>query len=318
MRASHDHARKSALVAAGVLLQLALSITAAQAAEPRLAAQAAAVQALTERDLSRIAVAGGAVTEILYTLGLASRIVAVDSTSLFPTEALKTKKNLGYFRALSTEGVLSVNPTLIIASDRAGPPEVVSALKSSIVPYIEIDDRPDPEALLTRIRTLAHAVSKDAEGEKLADRIAQKFRELDRRRAKLTDHPRVLFVLAVQSGKIIVGGRNTAADTVMTLAGARNAADTIDGHKPISEEALIAMNPDVILVTSGSSGPSGSRERLLALNGIRGTTAGRDERFIEMDGLYLLGFGPRTPDAVEDLMVMLAARPDSSSQGAMK
>src|SRR4029453_10639939 len=73
----------------------------------------------------RIVSIGGAVTEILYRLGRQDEIVGVDSTSLFPEEALKTKKYVGYVRQLGAEGVLSLNPTLVIASEGAGPPDAL-------------------------------------------------------------------------------------------------------------------------------------------------------------------------------------------------
>ena len=74
--------------------------------------------------MDRVLSIGGDITEILYALGKQDAIVAVDATSQYPDSALKDKKNVGYMRALSTEGVLSINPTLIFASEGAGPPPV--------------------------------------------------------------------------------------------------------------------------------------------------------------------------------------------------
>ncbi len=95
-------------------------------------------------DLSRIVCIGGTITEILYALGAADRIVAVDSTSQFPAEALRDKRNIGYMRMLSAEGVLSVGPSLLLVMEGAGPPEAIDALVASPVPLLFIDDTPDP------------------------------------------------------------------------------------------------------------------------------------------------------------------------------
>ncbi|NJO56496.1 MAG: ABC transporter substrate-binding protein, partial [Rhodospirillales bacterium] len=196
----------------------------------------------------RIAVAGGAITEMLYALGVADRIVAVDATSLYPAEALKTKRNLGYFRALSTEGVLSTSPTLIIASDKAGPPEVVKALKSTFTAYHEVDDRPTPEALVGRIRTVGGLVGKTREGDALAATVAARFDALAEARKRVpTPARKVLFVFSIQNGRVVVGGRGTGADAMITLAGGINAAAAIDGYKPVSDEALLGSAPDVVL-----------------------------------------------------------------------
>lgn len=83
---------------------------------------AGTVAATPER---RIISAGGAITEVLYALGREAEIVGVDSTSQHPAEALQTKANVGYLRALGAEGVLSLKPNLVIATDGAGPPDVL-------------------------------------------------------------------------------------------------------------------------------------------------------------------------------------------------
>lgn len=253
----------------------------------------------------RIVSAGGAITEILYELGAADSIVAVDSTSLFPTDALKSKTNVGYFRALSTEGVLSVNPSLIIASDKAGPPEVVKALKAAGIPYAEIDDTPAPEALAERVRTIAKLIGQETRGETLVQRIKADFVQLEKDRALITKPQRVLFILSVQNGRALAGGRNTAADAMLRLAGAVNVADSFEGYKPVSDEALVSMNPDAIVLTK-TAGLS-SREAINGLKGIADSPAGQKQRFIEMDGLLLLGFGPRAPSAAQELRRALEA-----------
>jgi iron complex transport system substrate-binding protein len=253
---------------------------------------------------SRILSVGGAVTEILYDLGAAERIVAVDSTSQFPPVALKTHKNVGYFRALSTEGVLSVAPDLIIASDKAGPPEVVRALKSSGIEYFEVNDDPNAEALAARVRAIAGKIGKAAAGEELVKRIEKDFVDLAAARERLQQTPSALFVLSVRGGRAIVGGGDTSADVMLRLAGASNAASSLKGFKPISDESILAMNPDAIVLMGRSSAGS-LRDEVLTVPGIAATRAGRDRRVIEMDGLYLLGFGPRAPAAATDLMKAL-------------
>src|SRR5690349_12078465 len=79
-------------------------------------------------DASRIVSIGGAVTEILYALGLKERIVAIDSTSLYPPDAAREKPSVGYMRALSAEGVLGLNPSLVLASEGSGPKETIAVL----------------------------------------------------------------------------------------------------------------------------------------------------------------------------------------------
>ena len=116
--------------------------------------------------------------------GLEASIIAVDATSQFPAEALKQKTNVGYMRALSTEGVLSIAPHLIIASASAGPPEVVKALKQTSVPYVEVGDGHSPEGVIEKVRFVAQALGVAAEGDKLARKIESRIQGAGRSACK--------------------------------------------------------------------------------------------------------------------------------------
>lgn len=264
-------------------------------------------------DGSRVLSIGGDVTEILYALGLESRVIAVDTTSQFPPEALKQKPNVGYMRALSTEGVLSVGASLILASERSGPPEVVKALKQTGVPYVEVPDGLSSRGVIEKVRFVASAMEATSEGEKLAQRLEEEFAALASRGAAIKRRLRVLFVLNVQNGRATVGGAGTSADAILELAGADNAAASVSGFKPIVDEALLEMMPDAI-VTMRRSG-SHDTDQLLAMRGVMGTLAGVAQRIVAMDGLYLLGFGPRTPAAALDLMRQLYPETSSANSG---
>jgi iron complex transport system substrate-binding protein len=255
-------------------------------------------------DASRILSIGGDITEIIYALGQQSRLVAVDATSQFPPDALKQKPSVGYMRALSTEGVLSVGASLILASERAGPPEVVKALKQTAAPYVEVQDGLSPEGVIAKVRFLAGALEKPAEGEALVARLESEFAALAQHRGHIKRKLRVLFVLNVQNGRATVGGAETSADAIIRLAGADNAAAAINGFKPLVDEALVDLQPDAIVTMRRSSGQHDT-EQVMSMQGMQATPAGASRRVVDMDGLYLLGFGPRIASAALDLMRML-------------
>lgn len=259
---------------------------------------------VTIEDTSKILSIGGDITEILYALGLGGRIVAVDSTSQFPAEALKQKTNVGYMRALSTEGVLSAEASVIIASERAGPPEVVKALKQTSGAYVEVPDGLSAEGVVDKVRFVAKALERVAEGETLARQLEGDFRVLAEQRAGVKQPLRVLFVLNVQNGRATVGGADTNADAIIKLAGAQNAAASISGFKPVVHEALVELQPDAIITMRRSNGGQDA-DQVLNLTGMQTTPAGAARRVVIMDGLLLLGFGPRTPTAALDLMRQL-------------
>lgn len=269
-----------------------------------LGANAAASDEQGPYDTSRILSVGGDVTEVLYALDVGDKIVAVDTTSLFPPDVLKTKKNVGYMRALSAEGVLSVGPTLILASEGAGPPETVRALKASSVTYVVIPNDPSPDGIVAKVSAIASAVDKKPEGDALAARVERAFAGLSTRRKKIKKRRKVLFVLNASAGRMIVGGSGTSADAAITLAGGENAAKGIEGFKPITEEALIAMAPDAVLIMKGGRGGHDA-SKLKDRPAMKATPGGASNRIKDVDGLYLLGFGPRMPDAARDVMTWL-------------
>ncbi|AZO02083.1 MULTISPECIES: hemin ABC transporter substrate-binding protein [unclassified Mesorhizobium] len=254
-------------------------------------------------DASRIASIGGSITEILYALGEEGRLVARDSTSTYP-EAAATLPDVGYMRALSPEGVLSVNPTGILALQGSGPKEAVDVLKKSSVPFIEVPDHFNHEGILEKIRIVGKALGVEAMAEKLAAETDAKLTAAERQTASIKDRKRVLFVLSTQGGKILAAGSDTAADGIIKLAGAVNAVEGFSGYKGMTDEAIVSAKPDVILTMKGG-GPPISEDELFANPAVASTPAGTNRKMISMWGGYLLGFGPRTAEAIHDLAVAL-------------
>ena len=253
----------------------------------------------------RIVAAGGVVTEVLYALGQQDKVVGVDTTSQWPPEALKDKKSVGYVRALSAEGVLSLKPSQVIAVEGAGPPDALALLKESGTPITMIPEALSPEAVVSKIAAIGKAAGVAEPAQQLAAAVKRRFDELDKLRSGLPRQKRVLFVLSLQNGRTLVGGRATTADAIIALAGGVNAAGAVEGFKPMTDEAIITAAPDVVLMMSHSSTHNAGPDELFAMPAFSETPAAKQKSLIRMDGLYLLGFGPRTPNAARDLMAEL-------------
>lgn len=255
-------------------------------------------------DTSRVVSIGGAITEIVFALGEEKMLVARDSTSVYPQAALALP-DVGYMRQLSPEGVLSVNPTGILALSGSGPKEAVDVLKKASVPYVEIKESFDHSGIVERVRMVGKAIGAEAKAEALADQIDAKLKEAEELTAGLTEHRRVLFILSMQGGKIQAAGADTAANGIIELAGGVNAVQGYSGYKQLTDEAAIEANPDVILMMTRGGDHGASEAELFAHPAIAATPAGAARRLIKMDGAYLLGFGPRTADAIKDVATAL-------------
>ncbi|MDP3317702.1 MAG: ABC transporter substrate-binding protein [Bosea sp. (in: a-proteobacteria)] len=255
--------------------------------------------------LPRIVAVGGVVTEVIYALGLQDRIVGVDSTSLFPTEALRDKANVGYVRALSAEGVLSLKPSMVMLVDGAGPPGAVSLLNESGVDIVRIADETSENGVSAKIEAIGRALGAAEPAARLAAQTKARFAELAILRGAIAKPRRVLFVLSLQNGRVMVGGRNSSADAIIRHAGAVNVADGIEGYKTMTDEAIMAGAPDVVVMMSHNVNHATTPGELFAMPAFAETPAARQKRLVTMDGLYLLGFGPRTPMAARDLMAAI-------------
>lgn len=254
-------------------------------------------------DPSKIAAIGGSITEIVFALGEQDRLVARDSTSRYPEAALKLP-DVGYMRQLSPEGVLSVNPSGILALHGSGPKETVDVLKKTSIPFIEVPERYDHEGILEKIRIVGKALGADAKADALAAEIDAKLKAAEKQTSAIKDRKRVLFVLSMRGGKILASGGDTAADGIIRLSGGVNAIDGYSGYKQLSDEAVITARPDVILMMN-NAGPGVSDDEMFANPSIRSTPAGAARKVVRMDGGYLLGFGPRTADVIRDLAASL-------------
>ncbi len=250
-------------------------------------------------DTSRIVSVGSAITEILYALGVEDRVVAVDTTSLYPPRA-QEKASVGYMRALSAEGVLSVNPSIIIAVQGSGPAEAVAVLEAASVPFILIPEAVDADGVVRKIRAVAAAIGEPARGEALAAAVAADIATLASMRDRIETRRKAVFVLSMGGGSPMVGGRDTGADAIFKLAGIDNALAAMSGYKPASEEAAIAAAPDAVVVMSERSHDL-TAEDVFAVPAFAGTPAAEAGRFVSLPGIYLLGFGPRVAHAARDL-----------------
>lgn len=257
-----------------------------------------------EPDAPRLVSIGGPVTEIVYTLGADKNLVGTDTSSIYPQAATKLPQ-VGYQRSLSAEGVLGLHPTLILASAEAGPPPVVEQLKQSGVSWVTIPADNTIEGAKAKIRAVAGALQRDAQGETLVLHLTEEVAKAQALLASETSKPKVLFIYARGGGTVNVAGQGTAADAMITLAGGINAVSGYTGYKPITAEAVVAAAPDIILIPSRGLESIGGINGLLSQPGLAETPAGKSRKVVAMDDLLLLGFGPRLGEAVLQLTQLL-------------
>jgi iron complex transport system substrate-binding protein len=258
------------------------------------------VLANAENASNRIISAGGSITEIMYALGLQEQIIAVDSSSYFPAE-VRNKPQVGYFRRLSAEGVLSTRPTRVVASNGAGPDEALQQIKAAGVEVnIFTQEVYTLDAWKDYLREIGGYFGKQTEANGIINRVEARLRQLtdDQDEAVKT----AIFLIDVGDRGPVAAGYDTVPDMLFNLAGLDNIVNEFDGFKPYSAEQLLRAQPDLIVMPSYVVAKMGGTERICGIQVIAMSTAKNGCQLLVMDSLLSLGYGTRIDEAVEVLL----------------
>ena len=248
-------------------------------------------------DSLRVVSVGGALTEIIYALGHESLLVGVDTTSRWPVEAEALPK-VGYQRTLAAEGLLSLAPDLIIATAEAGPAPVLQQVTGAGVRLEQFAEEHSVDAVIQRVVRIGELLGNAEGAEQLASRIRADVETAKAAIPQGVEKPRVAFMLN-RAVSPMMAGSGTAAEEMLALAGAINPFADMQGYKSVSAEAMSSAAPDVILYTANGNDDL-DIEALLP--GHAATEPGQTVRWLAVDGLRFLGFGPRIGEALADLV----------------
>lgn len=253
----------------------------------------------------RLVTIGGAVTEAVFALGLGAQVVGVDTSSVYPADVMHLPK-VGYQRTLSAEGILALRPTRIVAAEEAGPPHVLDQLRQAGIPIAVIPGPPSIAGARAKLQAIADALNVPQRGAALVTQLDDETTQALAITPRSGKRPRVLFLYARSAGSVLVAGTGTAPAAMLDLAGAENAAAALRGFKPYSAEALVAARPDILLLTDRGAASLGGIAGVRMLPGVASLPAESQPDVRTLDDLLLLGFGPRTGQAIAALRRLLA------------
>jgi iron complex transport system substrate-binding protein len=251
----------------------------------------------------RIITAGSAMTETVCALGDCSKIVASDKTSLFPAE-IQSLPSIGYRSGITAEGIISLRPSLVIAEKDYVDGAVLQQIQSTGIKTLIIDRSYSLDGTKNFIRQVAAELNKKQEGEKLVAKIEGELAEAMAYVKKSSVTPRVLCVYNRGTSSFDAAGTKTFSE-ILPYVGAKSAMDGVRGYKPLNAEALIASNPEYLLLFDTGLKSLGGIDGVLNVPGVAQTKAGKEKKIIALDGIKLSNFGPRFGEAVKELATML-------------
>jgi iron complex transport system substrate-binding protein len=270
----------------------------------------------TSGQAERAVVISQAYTEIIWALGAQDHVVGVDYSSTWPPE-VKNVTTVGYHRALSAEGILSLKPTVIITDGNIGPPQVVEQLKQLNVPFKTFTAKNDSiEGAKALMREMGAYFHTQARAEELCRKLdADMARALDEAK-RYSDHPRVAVIHYGRASNVYLlvgasgGGDASAAGQMVRWAGGEMAIQQAGMQRMASPEIVARANPDVVLMTEfGYDRLSGSKEKVLELPGVSTSTAAKTGRIYRVEEHDLMYFGPSTGEGVLKLVTLIHQAP---------
>jgi iron complex transport system substrate-binding protein len=276
---------------------------------------------VTVKDASRVLALDvyGTLSRTVFELGLGDRLVGRDvSTEFDEAKDLPLVTQNGH--DLNAEAILGLDPTVIITDTSLGPWDVVLQMRDAGIPVVVVESDRGLDNVADLIHEVADPLGVPDAGDALAQRTQQEIDDVTAQIAKVApahagDKLRTVFLyVRGQSGIYYMFGEGSGADTLIDAIGGSDVADEIDwnGMKPLTDEGLVAAQPDLVLMMTGglesAGGVDGMLERLPAL---AQTPAGQHRRFVAMDDSQILGFGPIAADVLEALAVATYAPEDA-------
>jgi iron complex transport system substrate-binding protein len=240
---------------------------------------------------SRIVSLSGGITEVLCALGLEKQIVGVDVTSIYPASVTNTAQTLGHIKSIGIEQIMATNPTLVLAYEKEINPELKQKLIEAGI-KVELLKHDftiaGTKELIQNIARLEGIAQYDQLGKKIDEDLSQI--------QALPKPLKVLFIYA-RGHNMTVAGRQTPMANLIQIAGAENAANGFEDFKPLTPEALVADNPDVLLFFDSGLESSGGVEAVLQVPGVAQTKAGQNKAIISLESSLMNSFGPRVGEA---------------------
>lgn len=251
----------------------------------------------------------GSLAATVWALGFGDRLVGRDISSTFPgIQDLPVVTGSGH--AISPESVLALRPDLIITDGTIGPIDVVLQLREAGIPVVFVREAPGLAQPAALARSVAEIFGSPDVGEILATRVSVDIAAVTdiiaARAPQARDDKLRMVFLYLRGGNgiyYLFGEESGAGDLIRALGGIDIATEVgWVGLRPMTDEALIAANPDVILVMTGGLESVGGVEELVRVKPALGLTpAGINLRFVDMADSQILSFGPRTPGVIDAL-----------------
>lgn len=187
-------------------------------------------------------------TEIAFALGLDDEIVGVTELDNYPKEAAE-KETVGNFQ-INVEKVISLEPDVVLA-DESVDEAALDQIRDAGVQVLVVKTATDFEEVYDAIHLIAEVTDTTEKADEIEANMKEKLTSLEEKVAEI-EEPKSVYVEISPSPETYTAGKNTFINTILEKINAKNNAGDLEGWPKVNEEAVLEMNPDVILTTYGS------------------------------------------------------------------
>lgn len=245
-------------------------------------------------------------TEMVFALGKGHELVAVDLSSTYPDSA-KLLKTVGYHRALNPEGIIAMNPDLVIHSNDIGPENVLPQITKAGLNIKAFGGANTVDSAKLLLKELGAFFKVEAKADSIIKRLEEGLAkaEAERKTLPATDSLKVMIIhFGMRNNNyFVMSGRNGVGDKMIRMAGCKPATYDGKGAREMSAEAVALANPDVIIATDYGYDKMGSMDKFIAsVPGVALTNAGKNHRVVRFEEHDIVYFGPRTGENVIKLI----------------
>ena len=257
-------------------------------------------------DTSRIIVLNEAIAEIVVSLGMKDSIIGRDATTTLAALADITEVSNGH--DINAESVLALRPSVVIGDTRTGPSETLEQLRGAGVAVLIAPEVWTLSELPNRVEMIANALGIPRAGTDLINLTEQSIDAALQGVGVYASTPRVAFLYVRGTASVyMLGGSGSGADELVAATGAIDvgALNGLAAFTPLTAEAIVQADPDVLLVMTKGLDSVGGIDGLLELPGVSSTRAAASSAVIAVDDDLLLSFGPRTGALITRLAEIL-------------
>lgn len=260
---------------------------------------------------TRIVCISKQINEYIYALGAEQDLVAVDLSSTYP-EQIKKLPNVGYHRALSAEGIISMKPTVVLHDGSIGPEAVISQVKTVGIPMLEMKAGRGMDSAKLMMRQVGAYFHKDSAAESVIKKwdadMALALKDTLKNVGK--PKPRILIIHygRAMNNYFAITKRSTA-NQIIEWAGGVNAIDSVGGMARTNAEMIAKSAPDIIIATDFGFDKFGSADKFKEMPGVALTPAAKTGRIYRIEENEIVYFGPRTPSVLKKVMDMMHSTP---------